>query len=79
MMRKALLMVTGLFVLALIAGCQTGSQSNMSKTDEDAMRKPVGQEMPPEAKAAMARMQANPGGAPPQAAQPPAAPGGAPR
>jgi len=78
-MQKALLLASCLMGLILVAGCQTGSQSNMSKTDEEAMRKPVGQEMPPEAKAAMARMQANPGGAPPQAAQPPAAPGGAPR
>lgn len=61
---------------SLLAGCQAGSQSSMSKTEEDAMRKPVGQPMPPEAKAAMERARAGNGGPPPQALQPPP---GAPR
>lgn len=59
-------------VSALLCGCQTGSQSGMSKTDEEAMRKPVGQPMPPEAKAAMERAKAGNGGPPPQALRPPA-------
>lgn len=76
-MPRMLLSLTGLLVLGLLAGCQTGTQSSMSKSDEEAMRKPVGQEMPPEAKAMMEKMKN--GAPPPQAAQPPAAPGGAPR
>jgi hypothetical protein len=53
---------------ALFAGCQKDADKAMTKQDEDAMRKPLGQPMPPEAAAAMQRANQMP----PQAAQPPA-------
>ena len=66
-----ILLVTLTAASVLLVGCQTGSQSGMSKAEEDAMRKPLGQPMPPEAKAAMERAKAGNGGPPPQALQPP--------
>ena len=51
---------------ALLVGCKEGSEGSISKVEEDAMRKPLGQPMPPEAKAAMEKaMRANTGGPPP--------------
>lgn len=66
-----ILLATLAAVSILLTGCQTTPQGGMSKTEEDAMRKPIGQPMPPEAKAAMERAKAGNGGPPPQALQPP--------
>lgn len=65
-MMKLVLLVLVVFS-ALLSGCQKDADKAMTKEQEDTMRKPLGQPMPPEAAAAMQR--ANQG--PPPGAQAP--------
>ncbi|MCX6368904.1 MAG: hypothetical protein NTX57_19660 [Armatimonadetes bacterium] len=58
-MKKFSIFVT-LLVGLLLVGCQPDADKAMSKQEEDNMRKPLGQPMPPEAAAAMQKANAGP-------------------